>query len=247
MWTRIRDWISCLALVRAFGRDRRHELSPEQAAKILGISRPMVYHRMDSGRLPFRIVGTHRRVHLEDVLKLREFERRRREVAKALAEDTEELEALAEQERQSASLPAFDIDKYELQQDPGEADGEYAARRKLFEDDDTTIRGSDDFLASQGIADPEEFRVKTHLCNVIALVIEDRGLTEEQAAEIAGQTPSDIARIVNSRFGDYSVWRLMKVAAALGGNILIVINPAGDGEPGIIMSQSVDASDDDGA
>jgi len=68
------------------------ELSPEQAAKILGVSRPMVYHRMDSGRLPFRPVGTHRRVRLEDVLKLREFERQRREVSKALSEDTDDLE-----------------------------------------------------------------------------------------------------------------------------------------------------------
>lgn len=68
------------------------ELSPEQAAKILGISRPMVYQRMDSGRLPFREVGTHRRVLMADVLKLKEFEERRRTFARALSEDTEDLE-----------------------------------------------------------------------------------------------------------------------------------------------------------
>lgn len=79
------------------------ELSPEQAAKILGISRPMVYHRMDTGRLPFRPVGTHRRVLLDDVLKLREFERRQREASKALAEDTDDLEM---NHAQSAPGPA---------------------------------------------------------------------------------------------------------------------------------------------
>jgi excisionase family DNA binding protein len=68
------------------------ELSPEEAAKILGISRPMVYHRMDSGRLPFRPVGSHRRVLLKDVLALREFEADRRRVAQELSADTDALE-----------------------------------------------------------------------------------------------------------------------------------------------------------
>lgn len=69
------------------------ELTPEQAGKILGVSRPVIYHRMDSGRLPFRQVGTHRRVRLDDVLKLREFEQRQREISTALSADTDDLEA----------------------------------------------------------------------------------------------------------------------------------------------------------
>lgn len=72
--------------------DAGAELSPQQAAKILGISPPIVYHRMDSGRLPYRNVGSHRRVLLDDVLKLREFEDRRREFSAALAADTDDLE-----------------------------------------------------------------------------------------------------------------------------------------------------------
>jgi excisionase family DNA binding protein len=68
------------------------ELSPEEAAKVLGVSRPMVYHRMDSGRLPFRPVGSHRRVLLKDVLALRDFEAGRRHAARELAEDTDAVE-----------------------------------------------------------------------------------------------------------------------------------------------------------
>jgi hypothetical protein len=48
-----------------------HELSPEAAGKILGISRPLVVRRMEDGRLPFRYEGKHRRCKLEDVLKLK--------------------------------------------------------------------------------------------------------------------------------------------------------------------------------
>lgn len=68
------------------------ELSPEAAAKILGVSRPVVYHRMDSGRLPFRQVGSHRRVLYKDVLALKAFEEERRGFSKAMSEDTDEQE-----------------------------------------------------------------------------------------------------------------------------------------------------------
>lgn len=46
------------------------ELSPNDAAAILGVSRPLVVHRMDVGDLPFRYVGKHRRAKLKDVLGL---------------------------------------------------------------------------------------------------------------------------------------------------------------------------------
>ena len=67
------------------------ELSPEAAAKVLGISRPLVYKRMDDGRLPFRQVGSHRRVSLRQVLALKPSEDRRRRFAKELSEDTDDL------------------------------------------------------------------------------------------------------------------------------------------------------------
>jgi excisionase family DNA binding protein len=47
------------------------EVAPENAAGILGISRLLVRRRMDVGLLPFRRVGTHRRIRLSDVLALR--------------------------------------------------------------------------------------------------------------------------------------------------------------------------------
>ena len=43
------------------------ELSPNDAASILGVSRPLVVHRMEIGELRFRYVGKHRRAKLKDV------------------------------------------------------------------------------------------------------------------------------------------------------------------------------------
>lgn len=47
------------------------ELSPNDAARILGASCPLVMHHMDIGDLPFRYVGKHRRATLKDVLGLK--------------------------------------------------------------------------------------------------------------------------------------------------------------------------------
>ncbi|WP_316397935.1 helix-turn-helix domain-containing protein [Bradyrhizobium sp. 33ap4] len=66
------------------------EISPEKAAEILGISRPLVYQRMDSGKLPFRLVGRHRRVLVNDVMMLKRLEDQRRGLTDALDVDTDE-------------------------------------------------------------------------------------------------------------------------------------------------------------
>ena len=87
----------CDVLAKLVGSERvavirdEEELSPEQAAAILGISRPLVVRRMNNGRLPFRYVGAHRRCRLSDVLKLQPEEQRQREALGRLAADTEDL------------------------------------------------------------------------------------------------------------------------------------------------------------
>ena len=67
------------------------ELSPNDAADILGISRPLVVHRMDIGDLPYRYVGKHRRTKLKDVLALKTRIEAQQAAMEALAEDAEDL------------------------------------------------------------------------------------------------------------------------------------------------------------
>ena len=68
------------------------ELTPEQAGKILGISRPLVVRRMDDGRLPFRYEGAHRRCKLEDVLVLKATEDKQNTALRELAEGMEDID-----------------------------------------------------------------------------------------------------------------------------------------------------------
>lgn len=79
------------------------EISPERAAALLGVSRPIVYQRMDTGKLAFRQVGTHRRIRAADVAELKQSEDRRRSFAAALSADTENLEENYAQPGKSAS------------------------------------------------------------------------------------------------------------------------------------------------
>ena len=70
------------------------ELTPNEAAEILGFSRPLVIHRMNIGRLPYRMVGAHRRCRLSDVLALKVETDAQQRAVEALAAHGEELEAL---------------------------------------------------------------------------------------------------------------------------------------------------------
>ena len=48
------------------------EISPREAAELLGVSRPFAARLLDEGRIPSRRVGTHRRAYVRDVLAYRE-------------------------------------------------------------------------------------------------------------------------------------------------------------------------------
>jgi predicted XRE-type DNA-binding protein len=83
------------------------------------------------------------------------------------------------------------------------------------------IVGSGDFLKDRGYLDPDEMRLKFALANEIALIIEERGLKQTQAAQAAELSQSDVSRIVNGIVKDYSVYRLMRVVTKLGKNVSI--------------------------
>ncbi len=68
------------------------ELTTQQAADFLRMSRPSLIKMLDEGRLPYRKVGAHRRVRSEDALLYVRNERARRaKVMEELAAETERL------------------------------------------------------------------------------------------------------------------------------------------------------------
>lgn len=68
------------------------ELTAQQAAELLGVSRPFLISLIDQGKVACRMVGTHRRIPLADLLVFKQANKAERRVI--AAELTEEAQTL---------------------------------------------------------------------------------------------------------------------------------------------------------
>ena len=67
-----------------------HELTTQQAAELLGVSRPHLVKLVDAGQIPHHKTGSHRRIYFEDLMQYRDMR------------DAQRAEALRELTRKSA-------------------------------------------------------------------------------------------------------------------------------------------------
>ena len=70
----------------------KYELSTQEAAVMLNVSRPFVVKELEAGRMTFRKVGTHRRILFEDLMAYQEQSRQASSLALAeLAREAQDL------------------------------------------------------------------------------------------------------------------------------------------------------------
>lgn len=102
------------------------------------------------------------------------------------------------------------------------------------------VLGSGDFLLDRGYADPDEMRVKFHLANRIALLVEDQGLRQADVCDRTGLKQPDVSRIVNGAVSGFSVWRLLLVLKGLGQTVTISVEaPSHEGTPSPTLAMAL--------
>lgn len=88
------------------------------------------------------------------------------------------------------------------------------------------IVGSGNIFADMGLPNPAQELLKARLTLQIYSIIQDRGLTQAEAAKLLGVQQPRVSSLARNRSGDFSVGRLMEFLTALGQDVEITVTPS---------------------
>jgi len=84
---------------------------------------------------------------------------------------------------------------------------------------------SGNVFADLGVPHPEEALLKADLALTISELIEQRGLTQNDAAALLGETQPHISQLMRGQLKGFSVERLIGFLVALGQDVEVSIRP----------------------
>lgn len=92
--------------------------------------------------------------------------------------------------------------------------------------------GCGNVFADLGLPEAPELLAKAHLASAISDLIEDRGLTQSDAARLLGTSQPSVSNLVNGRLEGFSLDRLTRFLTALGRDVEIRVRPSRSVEAG---------------
>jgi predicted XRE-type DNA-binding protein len=87
-------------------------------------------------------------------------------------------------------------------------------------------RGSGNVFEDLGFDNPEEYQAKAELALQIIKIIEDRALTQKEAATLIGATQPDISKLKSGQLKGFTLDRLFSFLLRLNRNIQIRVTKA---------------------
>ncbi len=92
--------------------------------------------------------------------------------------------------------------------------------------EDTRVHiGSGNVFADLGLPNPEERLVKAELASKISSAIEQKKLTQIEAAELLGIDQPKVSALTRGKLSGFSTARLLRFLNALGNDIEIIVKP----------------------
>ncbi len=91
-------------------------------------------------------------------------------------------------------------------------------------------RGSGNVFADLGFKDSGEMLVRARLTHRIYTLLKEKKLTQKEAAQRLGLKQPDVSALMNGKFLDFSVDRLLSLLVRLNQDVEIVIRPAPRGK-----------------
>lgn len=88
---------------------------------------------------------------------------------------------------------------------------------------ESDYRGSGNVFADLGLPNPEEALAKARLASKISDIIDECGLTQEQAAKLMGIDQPKVSAIVRGRLEAFSMERLIRFVLLLGHDVDIAV------------------------
>ena len=98
-------------------------------------------------------------------------------------------------------------------------------RRGMSVDDERITVVTGNLYEAMGLPDADEMYTKSKLVICIQRVMEERGYTQTQLAEIVGTDQPKISNILRGRFRGVSIWKLLEFLNALDQDVEIVVRP----------------------